>query len=211
MRSTIAIVEPRYVARVGLETILQSLFPVVDIVAYNSFEQFQQIVSLPSRERPYFVHFFVNQDILQYHADFFASMPQITISLCYHNLLPPAQSRFYQLDMNTDEHELCKQIVEMRAANNAHIDTTSLLSKREIDVLRLVAKGMINKEIADQLNIGLNTVITHRAHITEKLEIKSVPALTMYAVVNGYIDYSEIYSSTKDQGLSTKDTSSKCV
>lgn len=61
------------------------------------------------------------------------------------------------------------------------------LSSREIEVLVLVAKGMINKEIADKLNISLTTVISHRKNITEKLGIKSVSGLTIYAVMNGYI------------------------
>ena len=66
------------------------------------------------------------------------------------------------------------------------------LSAREIEVLTLVSKGFINKEIADKLNISLTTVITHRKNITEKLGIKSVSGLTMYAVMNGYVDADSI-------------------
>ena len=46
------------------------------------------------------------------------------------------------------------------------------LSAREIEVLVLITKGLINKEIADKLNISLTTVITHRKNIVEKLGIK---------------------------------------
>ena len=49
-----------------------------------------------------------------------------------------------------------------------------------------------NKEIADKLNISLTTVITHRKNITEKLGIKSVSGLTIYAVMNGYIEADRI-------------------
>ncbi len=66
------------------------------------------------------------------------------------------------------------------------------LSDREIEVLVLVTKGLINKEIADKLNISLTTVITHRKNITEKLGIKSVSGLTMYAVMNGYVEADRI-------------------
>ena len=62
------------------------------------------------------------------------------------------------------------------------------LSMREIEVLSLVARGFINKEIADKLNISLATVITHRKNITEKLGIKSVSGLTIYAVMRGYVE-----------------------
>lgn len=67
-----------------------------------------------------------------------------------------------------------------------------MLSDREIEVLSLVAQGLINKEIADQLNIGLTTVISHRKNIQEKLGIKSISALTIYAVMHGYVDVNKI-------------------
>lgn len=65
---------------------------------------------------------------------------------------------------------------------------SNLLTSREKEVLRLVAKGLMNKEIADQLNIGLTTVISHRKNIVEKLRIKTIPGLTVYAYTHGYID-----------------------
>ncbi len=61
------------------------------------------------------------------------------------------------------------------------------LSEREIDVLRLLASGMVTKEIADALNISTNTVITHRKNISFKTGIKSVSGLTIYAVVKKFI------------------------
>ena len=67
-----------------------------------------------------------------------------------------------------------------------------MLSDREIEVLSLIVQGFINKEIADRLNIGLTTVITHRKNIMEKLGVRSVSALTIYAVMNGYVDINKI-------------------
>lgn len=61
------------------------------------------------------------------------------------------------------------------------------LSSREIEVLKLVAAGKINKEIASELNISINTVLTHRKNLTAKLGIKSVSGLSFYALMNGYI------------------------
>ncbi len=70
-----------------------------------------------------------------------------------------------------------------------HLQTAQadVLSDRETDVLKLLAKGMSNKEIADRLNISINTVISHRKRITEKTGIKSVSGLTIYAVVQKII------------------------
>lgn len=58
-----------------------------------------------------------------------------------------------------------------------------ILSERETDVLKLLANGLTNKEIADKLNISTNTVITHRKNISQKTGIKSVSGLTIFAVV----------------------------
>lgn len=58
-----------------------------------------------------------------------------------------------------------------------------VLSEREKEVLKLLATGMANKEIADRLNISTNTVITHRKNISQRTGIKSVSGLTIYAVV----------------------------
>jgi DNA-binding NarL/FixJ family response regulator len=67
-----------------------------------------------------------------------------------------------------------------------------ILSDREIEVMSLIVQGFINKEIADKLNIGLATVITHRKNIMDKLWMKSVSALTIYAVMHGYVDINKI-------------------
>lgn len=65
---------------------------------------------------------------------------------------------------------------------------SSELTPREKDVLKLVASGNTNKEIADQLFISFHTVISHRKNITEKLGIKSISGLTVYAILNKLID-----------------------
>jgi len=78
-------------------------------------------------------------------------------------------------------------------AHNAEQDNDSdTLSEREKEILVSVAKGMINKEIADKHNISINTVITHRKNITRKTGIKTVAGLTVYAILNNLIDVSAI-------------------
>ena len=66
-------------------------------------------------------------------------------------------------------------------------ETQTELSQRETDVLRLIASGMMNKEIADNLGISINTVLTHRKNLTAKLGIRSVSGLSFYAMMNGII------------------------
>jgi DNA-binding NarL/FixJ family response regulator len=66
------------------------------------------------------------------------------------------------------------------------------LTEREVDVLIAVAKGLMNKEIADKLNISIHTVISHRKNITRKTGIKSVSGLTVYALINNLITSDEV-------------------
>ncbi len=61
------------------------------------------------------------------------------------------------------------------------------LSERELDVLRLVAQGLSNKEIADALNLSEHTVKTHLANILEKLHLRSRAHAAAYAVQAGLV------------------------
>ncbi|SHG11075.1 helix-turn-helix domain-containing protein [Dysgonomonas macrotermitis] len=71
-------------------------------------------------------------------------------------------------------------------------DGEKTISPRELEVLKLVALGLLNKEIADRLNISLNTVLSHRKNITAKLGIKTVSGLIFYCISHGYISADEI-------------------
>ena len=65
------------------------------------------------------------------------------------------------------------------------------LSARERDILTAVAKGLTNKEIADEFNISIYTVISHRRNISQKLGINSIPGLTVYAIMNKLVDITD--------------------
>lgn len=63
------------------------------------------------------------------------------------------------------------------------------LTLREREVLKLIADGALNKEIADLLSISLRTVEHHRANIMEKLNIKQTARLIKYALYKGYTTF----------------------
>lgn len=75
---------------------------------------------------------------------------------------------------------------------HADLDNEKNISVRELEVLKLVALGLLNKEIADKLNISLNTVLSHRKNITAKLGIKTVSGLIFYCISHGHISADEI-------------------
>jgi FixJ family two-component response regulator len=62
------------------------------------------------------------------------------------------------------------------------------LTKREAQVLPLIVKGKLNKLIADQLNISVNTVENHRASIMKKMRVKTIAALVCTCLLNGLVD-----------------------
>lgn len=64
----------------------------------------------------------------------------------------------------------------------------SLLSPREIEILKLVAEGHTNKEVASKLGISVRTVETHRERIMNKLNIHSTAGLTRFAISEGLVE-----------------------
>jgi DNA-binding CsgD family transcriptional regulator len=66
-------------------------------------------------------------------------------------------------------------------------DSYDLLSPREREILQLVAEFKSSKEIANLLNLSVYTVETHRARLMQKLNLRSVPEIILYAVRKGII------------------------
>lgn len=64
-----------------------------------------------------------------------------------------------------------------------------ILTEREKEVLVLIAKGFSNKEIAEQLTVSVKTVESHKAHIMEKLHLRTRPDLVRYAIKKGWLDF----------------------
>lgn len=87
-------------------------------------------------------------------------------------------------------------VKKLREAVSSRNDTPESegydLSAREKEILVCVAKGMLNKEIADACNLSIHTVITHRKNITRKTGIKTVAGLTVYALLNNLVDSNSI-------------------
>jgi len=97
------------------------------------------------------------------------------------------------LNVNDTQNILLKKIKEITGKKTI-IQKNMVpgeISKREADILKNIALGFSNKEIADKLFISAHTVVTHRKNITRKLGIKTVPGLTIYAIINKLIHIDE--------------------
>lgn len=97
------------------------------------------------------------------------------------------------IGLNDDPVLIVRKLRESLDSRQDNSETEEYdLSAREKEILVCVAKGMLNKEIADDCNLSIHTVITHRKNITRKTGIKTVAGLTVYALLNNLIDSSSI-------------------
>ena len=199
----IAIVDPNTLAVLGLTHLLESVMPMIGIDAYGSFAELE--ANHPER----YFHYFVDMRIVLSHMAFFQCQRHKTIVLSssvdgdtsalgsFHTIcvsLPEKQllRSLLMLEQHAHAHGRNLPAMPCREASDDGRAVSPQLSAREIEVLSLVVKGLINKEIADRLNLSLPTIVSHRKNLMSKLGLRSVSALTVYAVMHGYVDVSEI-------------------
>ena len=199
----IAIIEANTLACMGLRGLIERMMPQAVVRTFNSFEQLM-------RDTPdMYFHYFISAQTLVEHSAFFVERKEKTIVLTNGTTGAPQTSRFHTLNIYQDEDSMVRALLRLQQHAHAHgrhlprgmgkpmSGTTAPadpngLSHREIEVLTLIVRGLTNKEIADRLCIGTTTVISHRKNIMEKLNVRSVSGLTIYAVMNGYIEADRI-------------------
>ena len=194
-RPKIAIVDPNTLATLGLKHILQNVMPIMTIETFGSMAEFE------ANHPEQFFHYFVAMNIVLENRPFFTERRRQTIVLTLSLDGGSQLAEFHSICINVPEKELVRSLLALE--QHAHPQGKNLpplpqvlqqkvLSDREIEVMSLIVQGYINKEIADRLSIGLSTVVTHRKYIMDKLGVKSVSALTIYAVMHGYVDINRI-------------------
>ena len=190
----IAIVTQNILMGLGLKSILEKIIPIANVELFTSFEELME--ADPTR----FHHYFVSYHTYCSHNNFFSDTKRKTI-LMVDNALQQQVQGVTTININQNEELIVRDILRLHENRHQHthsisksgdhphsMKSSNVLTNREIEVLRLLAKGHINKEIADKLNIGSTTVISHRKSIVAKLGIKSVAGLTVYAITNGFVD-----------------------
>lgn len=195
MNPEIAIIEPNTLASLGLQQLLEEIIPTATVRCFHSFK------ALMDDTPDMYAHYFVAAQVYFEHPAFFLERRPKSIVLAGGENLPQL-SAITTLNILQDEQQLVKSILRLHEHGHHHAhqhpqagigkQQEHELSAREIEVLVLLTRGLINKEIADRLNISLTTVISHRKNICEKLGIKSVSGLTIYAVMRGYVEADSI-------------------
>ena len=194
-RPHVAIIDPNTLAVLGLKQILQNVLPIMTVDTFGSMSEFE------ANHPEHYFHYFVSMNIVLENRQFFTEHRRQTIVLTLSLDGGSQLSEFHSICINVPEQTLVRSLLMLQ--QHAHPNGKNLppmpqilqqkvLSDREIEVMALIVQGYINKEIADRLNISLSTVITHRKNIMDKLGMKSVSALTIYAVMHGYVDINRI-------------------
>lgn len=185
----IAIILSDTLQSIGLQSLLTDYFPPVEVCWYPTFEAFSVLGGNDA-----FDYYFTSSDCLVLNADFFLPRRSKTIVLI-DGAEGTSLSNSGHITIKAPQEIIIEQLQQLLAGDtsgNNPGDTNKDLSIREVDVLQLIVKGITNKEIADKLNISLNTVLTHRKNITAELGIKTVSGLTFYAIMNGIISGDDI-------------------
>ncbi|HPE54877.1 MAG TPA: LuxR C-terminal-related transcriptional regulator [Bacteroidales bacterium] len=189
MKKAIFIIHPSEIIRRGLHALLRNYFycEITQLPTEESLSDFKQM------NGTCLVIFSGNRGVLQSEA-----VKQLRQNNDVHLVIleeskEPQDHDFrlqsLSIDASGEEiQQLVQNLVQGKNAETSSNQGNIELSVREKEVLKLVALGLSNKEIADQLFISVHTVISHRKNITEKLGIKSISGLTVYAILNKIID-----------------------
>ena len=194
MQPQMVIIMENTLSAMALRTLLMDIANGMEVVVCDSLDSYTSAEgSVP--------HFFVSSMTIFRNPDYFRQMMRRTIVVTEGNGSTFAQMGFRTLDATSSEQDIVRAMLQMHHMGHPHghphptatnVDDSSELSQREREVLKLMIKGRINKEIADELHISLSTVIFHRNNICEKLNTRSIGRLTIYAVLNNIVSIAEI-------------------
>lgn len=188
-----AIIDSNTLMCLGLQQILTEMLPMVETEVFASFQELEN----QDKEQCHFLHYFVSSRIYFEHSTFFRQNPKKSIILVNGDM---QISGMHTLNVCQSEPMLMHDLLMLRnmgkspvlPPNTAAEHRDQLLSPREIEVAILLCKGLINKEIADRLDISTTTVISHRKNIMEKLHARSLADIIIYSVMNGLVSVGDL-------------------
>lgn len=185
----IVIISPNCLIGTGLKAIITEYFSYKEIFIASGYKDYLQE---EAQNTPDLIFMPADLYVLQRHFQDISEKIVVFIDKEYANINSNSSLLFLDISQSVSEIvDNLNQIFQLMQKVQEKKET-EVLSKREIDVLKLVALGLMSKQIADKLSISLNTVISHRKNITRKLGINTVSGLTVYALLNGLISADEM-------------------
>lgn len=117
------------------------------------------------------------------------------IAVCASALPLSATQNYDSVVTIYDQPEKLYAAVKKALTEQTPDDASRELSPREKEVVKGIVKGLSNKEIAAEINVSVNTVMTHRRNIASKLQIHSPAGLTIYAIVSKLVKLEDLHDS----------------
>ena len=185
----ITIISPNTLVCLGLKSILSEYFSVSTIFITKCFEEYQSNDHEKSSDL-----IFLSPEIYVLNEYFQGIKAKLIIMLERNEKIFENQTSLTFLNISHSQSEIIDNLNSIFDAKikAKYPENHEDLSMRETEVLRLVSLGLMNKQIADNLNISMHTVISHRKNLTRKLGINTVSGLTVYALLNGLITYDDL-------------------
>lgn len=191
----VAIAARQFLYRSGVKTLISVIGVEPELFETNSFENTKTCI----KHNPGIDYLVINEDILpspkpRHLQEISKLCPCGKLMVIGDDMIENCPCADFVLNIDNQKEILERfQYFFFEPDNTNDGDSSkALLSDRETEVLKKVALGYSNKEIADELCISTNTVITHRKNITDKLEIKTIAGLTVFAIINNIINPEEV-------------------
>jgi len=187
---TFLIVESSYLLRRGLSFAIEEIRGAQVV---NETDDAAKIIKLIKKHKPNYC--LINQKFL-HNKLIISSLQKFKKSTQFIGICLEQQTSLYGflfsefIYVNSDRNTILqsiKKLVDKIPNRKQERSKSSELTKREKTVLKEIALGLTNKEIAEKLFISTHTVVTHRKNITKKLGINTVSGLTVYAVIHKLI------------------------
>ncbi len=183
MTKKILIYTSKYIVNRGFATILKDLDTKIEFLIINSKHQFDNVATQD------FNYLVADADTINSLKDFslFNNLKIIILDDNKHSFSSNMNIiKIISVKSNKSEIlSILKNIFEDKTENE-HINEE--ISEREREIIKFVALGYTNKQIADKLFLSIHTITTHRKNISNKLGIKTISGLTIYAILNGIIN-----------------------
>jgi DNA-binding NarL/FixJ family response regulator len=194
-RSTILIAECSCMIRKGLRSILQNLENVEIMRLIDDKEDLCEAVNKSKPDILIINPSMILADCLDLKREFM-KVQKLSIILLSDQKKPKVNFKtdgcIHYQDKKEQILDLIQEVLTKKNKNKIPDKNADTISSREKNILKHIALGLTNKEIADQLFISIHTVVTHRKNITQKLGIKSVSGLTVYAILHNLISMDEV-------------------
>jgi len=188
----IIVVIDSYLIRKGMISLLSSIHGIRIVREFSDASSFNEYA-----QKQYIDFQIISQSIFDRSSQLFVSRPDLLEKTILIKEEPSQDTEIHTSIYLSEEKDQIIAKIRKLTTLQPKADPASLsgeLTQRERTIVRKLSQGLTNKEIAKKLFLSTHTVTTHRKNISNKLGIKSVSGLTVYAIVNNIITIEEVTS-----------------